>query len=641
MPHRDCTPPKGIIMSRTVPCVSLPLLLSLLFIMVLVTPAFAASEKPNIVFILADDLTRWDIGCYGSKDSRTPALDKLAADGMKFNKCYQAAAMCAPTRQNLLTGMYPTRNGGYPNHSFVYPGVKSVVHYLKPLGYRVALIGKEHVGPKETFDYESLGSHGYHAVADMDRIRRFMTDAKSKSQPFCLFVMLRDPHLPWDRGNPSLFDADKLTLPPNWVDNITTRDNFRRYLAEINFLDGQVKDVVDMLGTEGLTDDTVVMFASEHGSPFPFAKWTSYSVGTGSALIVKWPGQVAAGMESDAIVEYSDIVPTFIDIAGGKLVPGLDGSSIVPVLKQQTDKHKDFSYGIQTSRGLNNGPQYYPIRSITNGSYRLIVNLAFEAEMPPRGQMDSWLESAKEDPEAAEIVDKWKNRPRFELYNEETDKWNMNNLAGDPAHADILNELEGELEKWMEYANDRGMETELTAYDHLAGWMTKCQFSNEGTVHVHLKRHHSHSLSGESSGLQYRVFKRSLDTSPAFAGKKPDKSGVAVNLDSSLSVSGTYGVVFEGYMDINIDGHHTFYLKNSGKADMYVDDELVVSMKTGHSKPCYGTINLEKGFHRIKVQAITSDGVLKVTYSYPGMMGNCPQEVLENSIFFHGGEGRQ
>ena len=114
------------------------------------------AQKPNILYIMADDLTKWDTAPFGSKDAITPTMTELAASGMILNNVYQASPMCSPTRHNLLTGMYPVRTGAYPNHTFVKPGTKSVVQYLKPLGYRVALSGKRHILPKTIFDFEYL-----------------------------------------------------------------------------------------------------------------------------------------------------------------------------------------------------------------------------------------------------------------------------------------------------------------------------------------------------------------------------------------------------------------------------------------------------------------------------------------------------
>ena len=104
----------------------------------------AEEKKPNFMFFIADDCTYRDIGCYGGQ-ALTPHIDKLATQGMKFNQCFQAAPMCSPTRHNIYTGLYPVKSGAYPNHTFAKKGTKSVVHYLKALGYRIAISGKLHM----------------------------------------------------------------------------------------------------------------------------------------------------------------------------------------------------------------------------------------------------------------------------------------------------------------------------------------------------------------------------------------------------------------------------------------------------------------------------------------------------------------
>ena len=116
--------------------------------------ASSKSTKPNILLILADDLSWFDLGCYGSKDVRTPNIDKLAREGMTFSHAYTATAMCSPTRQQLYTGLFPVRSGAMANHSAVKPGTKSMVHHLSELGYQVSLSGKEHFGPPESYPFE-------------------------------------------------------------------------------------------------------------------------------------------------------------------------------------------------------------------------------------------------------------------------------------------------------------------------------------------------------------------------------------------------------------------------------------------------------------------------------------------------------
>ncbi len=155
----------------------------------------------------------------------------------------------------------------------------------------------------------------------------------------------------------SRYPPDQVQLPPYIADTPVVRDHFSRYLAEITYYDGQVGQILDLLDKHQLRDDTLVMVVSEQGNSFPFAKWTCYDMGLHSAMIVRWPGQVKAGSVSDAMVEYVDITPTFVEAAGGKGLPELDGKSFLPVLLGETDRHKDLVFGIHTTRGIINGSE--------------------------------------------------------------------------------------------------------------------------------------------------------------------------------------------------------------------------------------------------------------------------------------------
>ena len=291
------------------------------------------AQKPNIVLLIADDCTYWDIGSYGSKDSKTPNIDRLAREGKRFTQCFQAAPMCSPTRHNLYTGLYPVKTGAYPNHTFAIEGTKSIVHYLKPLGYRVALAGKRHIAPESVFPFEYLPGK---KNPDFRAVEAFLVESKQNIQPFCLFLCSHEPHRPWDKGNKDQFDPATITMPPFMVDTPETREVYTRYLAEINYLDGQVGKALQLLDKHGLRDNTVFIFLSEQGNSLPFAKWTCYEAGVQSAFIARWPGKIKSGSVSDALLEYSDVVPTFIDVAGGSPPPDLDGKSLLPVLLDKT-----------------------------------------------------------------------------------------------------------------------------------------------------------------------------------------------------------------------------------------------------------------------------------------------------------------
>lgn len=535
-------------------------------VLLLNSTLLSAQSKPNIVFVLADDCSFWDIGVYGSKDSKTPTIDRLASEGMRFTKCFQSSPMCSPTRQNILTGLSPFRSGAYPNHTNVNANVKSIAHYLKPLGYRVALSGKQHYGPAENFPLEYLGkAKGEDSDPDFSNIDSFLNSVSSSdNQPFCLFVWSNQPHSPWNQGDTTLFDKDKIKLPPFYADLPQTRKDFRDYLAEVNYLDGQVKQTLELLEKHQLSDNTIFVFASEQGNSLPFSKWTCYNVGLKSALIVRWPGKVKPNTVSDALVEYSDITPTFIDVAGGRPIDGLDGSSLVPLLTGKKTEHKKYTYGQMTTRGIVNGSDYYPIRSVSNGKYRYIVNLTPDVEFRNIINTDpffkEWIQDAQTNPKTKELVHKHGYRPSEELYDDETDPYNQHNLIADGKLASIKAALKRQLRLWMEHTGDQGILTELLALEHMPG---------------------------QKSG--YPVI---VKTTP---------------LRPSISKTGTE-------IEVPADGYYTFYLR--GKGQIRINNVVIVAAN-GYAKEeeeRYGVVSLVKGTHRV---LLSNPEPAAVSYSGP------------------------
>lgn len=425
-------------------------------------------EKPNFVFINADDLTFRELGCYGGQ-AKTPNIDRLATEGMRFTRCFQAAPMCSPTRHNIYTGLYPVKSGAYPNHTFAKEGTKSICHYLGDLGYRIALSGKTHIAPRETvFPFEYSGKGGN---PDMGAIDRLMEESKKTGTPFCLFACSNEPHTPWNKGDASVYPPEKIELPPYHVDTPQTREAWSRYLAEITYYDSQVGEILDLLDAHGLSDTTMVVVTTEQGNSMPFAKWTLYDAGLQTALIVRWAGQVEAGSVTDAMVEYVDVVPTFVEAAGGKPIPVLDGKSLLPVLRGETDTHKKFVYGIQTSRGTINAPEHFGIRSVRSEKYKLIVNLTpettFTNACTRSPEFKSWVAKAQAgDADAAEKVRRYQHRPPVELYDLSADPFEWNNLAEEPALAETVDRLRSRLDAWMKSQGDEGQATEMAATEH-------------------------------------------------------------------------------------------------------------------------------------------------------------------------------
>lgn len=415
------------------------------------------SEKPNLLFILADDCTYSVLNCYGGKDVKTPHIDRLATDGLLFTRAYCTAAMCAPFRAELYTGLYPVRNGVVRNHGKAKPGTKSVAHYLTNLGYRVGLSGKRHFGPANVFPFKSL--KGFPAG---DAIQKFVSSDNSK--PFCLFLCSNSPHAPWTAGDASAIDAAKLTLTPTQHDNAATREVMTRYLAEVADLDREVGEALAMLKKSGQADNTLVIFCSEQGWPLGFAKWTNWDLGVHTGMIARWPGKIAAGTKTDALVQIADVLPTFIELAGGETSKlKLDGKSFANILQGKATSHRQYVYGLH-----NNVPEGepYPIRSIRDDQYHYIRNLKHNAAyhekhiMVANSRLIWWpaLKAAADggDGHAKQLMKKFHHRPAEELYLVDADPYELTNLAADPKHANAKQRLAKELDAWMKQQGDPG-----------------------------------------------------------------------------------------------------------------------------------------------------------------------------------------
>jgi len=430
----------------------------------------AAHARPNFVLILADDCTYRDLEPYGGQ-ARTPHMNRLATEGMMFTRLFQASPMCSPTRHSLYTGLYPVKAGAYPNHTEAYDWVRSIAHYLQAADYRTFLSGKRHIRPESVFPFEySMRDRN----PDPAAIDRGIGECVAKGQPFLVIAASTEPHSPWNKGDASVYPPAELELPPVWVDTPQTREAYARYLAEVTYFDAQVGEVLALIEKHGQVDNTLVIVLSEQGNSFPFAKWTCYDAGLQSAGIVRWPGVVAPGSTSNALVEYVDVVPSMLEAAGLDRPDILDGRSFLPVLKGAADRHKTHVFGLQTSRGIYSGPPHYGIRSARNERYLYIRNLtpeiAFRNTETAGALFRDWSRRAEAgDEHARRIVHDYQHRPAEELYDCEADPWNRNNLIDDPDHAAVRDELRQKLAEWMTQQGDEGQATELRARERQPG----------------------------------------------------------------------------------------------------------------------------------------------------------------------------
>jgi len=438
----------------------------------LVFATLSIAAKPNVLIILADDCTYNDLPVYDGKNALTPNIDRLAKEGLTFNRAYLSEAMCQPCRAELYTGQFPLRNGCAWNHSASRPGTTSLPQHLGALGYRVGLAGKSHVLPEASYPFENVPGFDSSCVRNPTQVheltgtREFIR--RQKEEPFCLVVALVEPHVPWVMGDAKQYPPRKIQLPPNIADTPKTREDFGRYLAEITYMDGQVGQILALLQESGLAEDTLVLFSSEQGSQFPGNKWTNWDTGLHTALIARWPGKITAGKRTDAIVQYADVVPTLLELAGG--APQgvvLDGSSFAPVLYGEKETHRAYAYGLHNN--IPEGPAY-PIRTISDGEYRYIRNLTpgeiyiekHVMGIQKNGELNNpywptWVATTGDQPATYNLVKRYITRPAEELYHTADDPYEMTNLATEAKYAEIKQKLAAEMDRWLREQGDPGI----------------------------------------------------------------------------------------------------------------------------------------------------------------------------------------
>ena len=433
-------------------------------------PATRPADKPNVVFLLADDLTFSDVPVWGGVNVKTPNLDRLAAEGMTFDRAYVSMPMCSPTRAAFYTGLYPPRNGTMWNHANCKPGTESWPQHLGRLGYRVGLTGKKDVRPEAVVPFEHIRGAtgnpvGETADFDTEGVREFVT--RDPGQPFAVAIGFTSPHVPWTVGDPAAFDRRQFKLPPHLPDNPGVRKAFADYLAEVAYLDGQIGEVMAVLKETGHDRDTIVVFSTEQGAQMPGAKWCLWDIGTHTGLIVRWPGVVKPGTRTDALAQDVDLLPTLIAAGGGDPKAAgdkLDGYSLLPVLKGEADKTgRQYVYTINNQ--VPEGPPY-PIRAVSDGRMTYIRNLApghaYLVKFTQGGDgrdsqlWHSMIFSAHLNPDSRRLIDRVILRPAEELYDLSADPANMHNLIGDPAHAADKARLSAALDEWMSQVGDPG-----------------------------------------------------------------------------------------------------------------------------------------------------------------------------------------
>lgn len=427
-------------------------------------------ERPNIIVYIADDFGYGDSGAYGSKVVSTPEIDRLAEQGTMFTRVFAGSPSCNPSRSILYTGLMSSRNGAHPNHWSVKDGLKSISHYMEELGYHVAVVNKIHVSPESVFGFERVSAkmkqpEGGGISIDPQALDQWLINrAKKKdSRPLCLFLCDNNTHLVWpDKKHGK---ADQIVIPPYLPDSQHTRDSLARYYTEVELLDKRLGECMDVLERHHLMQESLFIFTADQGPALLHGKWNLYDLGIRVPFIARWPDMIGKGKTSDAMISFVDLLPTFVEIAGGNPDPNLDGRSALKALLNPEEKHRDFIYATHTGDGvMNNAPQ----RCIRTHRWKFIWNLypdiLYTTHLTKSAGLDrgslwkKWEMERDSNPQIDQVMSHYQNRPEFELYDLNTDPLELNNLAEHFDYSDIRTQLHQKLENWMVSQGDQRME---------------------------------------------------------------------------------------------------------------------------------------------------------------------------------------
>lgn len=432
-------------------------------------PKPTEKKKWNVLWILGDDLSP-DLGCYGDPLVKTPNLDKLAEEGVRFTHAFTTAPVCSASRSALITGMWQTSIGAQ-NHRRngrekidLPKDVQLVTDHFRKANYwtaNVKLPPPEGIPAKK--DKLDGGKTDFNFRADKPYDGSKWEELKDK-QPFFAQVNFLEPH----RGpvwrfarqlkKEELVDPAKVKLPPYYPDTPKVRDDWANYLDSIHLLDIKVGALLDRLKKDGLADNTIIFFFGDNGRCHLRDKQWLYDNGLHIPLIVRWPGQVKPGTVRDDLVSAIDITATSLKLAGidvpknihGQVFLGPDAATprkFIIGARDRCDETVDRIRSVRTHK-YNYIKNFMPERPYTQ------ANDYKEKEYPTLNIMKELHKAGKLTPEQALFMAA--KKPAEELYDMKADPHEVKNLAGSDKHKEVLKEMREILEKWMKDTNDQG-----------------------------------------------------------------------------------------------------------------------------------------------------------------------------------------
>lgn len=431
------------------------------------------TTRPNIILIIADDMAWDDAGVYGHPHIKTPHIDQLARDGMLFHNAFLTASSCSPSRASIITGTYPHQTDAEQLHWPIPANRLTFVERLRSAGYWTAQAGKWHFGDaiKDRFDLIAPeNTAGFVFQANQENSQKATTEndgsgcqkwtsvlnQRVPDKPFFLWLAAVDPHRPYDQPDHPTHTPEMVRIPPYLPDNEQVRNDFVNYYEEIHRMDRYIGELVADLDAQELSENTLILFISDNGRPFPREKTTLYDGGIKTPWIVKWPNQIQKGSETEMLVSSIDIATTCLSLAGAQVDAVFEGKDFSPLFQQGNEQIREYIYAEDHWHDFEDYA-----RAIRSTEYKYIRN--FYPDLPNTPPADALrsptfqsMLALKESNSLSEVQMACFVEPRAEeeLYHIPSDPHELTNLAGDPAHQDLLDQLRLQMKEIRSQTDD-------------------------------------------------------------------------------------------------------------------------------------------------------------------------------------------
>ena len=416
--------------------------------------SLCSSERPNIVFFIADDVSQDDFGCYGHPVIKTPHIDSLAANGVRFDNAYLTTSSCSPSRCSIITGRYPHNTGAPELHVRLPLQQIRFPELLREAGYYAVLSGKNHMfGNKDRAFDRITGGGGPGKEEDwVGHIKE-----RPRDQPFFFWFASTDAHRPWNITKEApKYDPKEVIIPPYLVDTPITREDLTGYYHEVSRFDYYIGLVTAELKRQEVLENTMIVVAADNGRPFPRCKSRLYGSGIKTPWVVHYPKLIQKSSVTSSFVSVIDLSVTCLELAGVKGPPCIQGRSFLPILKDPKAQVREVVFAEHNWHVYKNHERMVRFEDYLyiKNNYPNQPNLCYESDDHYPAGEELWKAHAvgKTQPNQQQVFAN--PCPPEELFQVKEDPHQLSNLIKDKKHAKALKHARWLLAKWTEQTGD-------------------------------------------------------------------------------------------------------------------------------------------------------------------------------------------